>query len=1100
MDYETLLKNNIEERNRIKDEIKVLEEDIFKYQNRGDFSSVNNCIEKKVRLKANLAEKEKEISRLERIIKNNGLDPYAPVPLSNSPNNPTNLPIDDGTISTTMTIDIEFEGTKGQGKDKQNIYQTHSQSVNRVSEINNGEIINQVSNVDTISSKQTQKKLERNISRDNLINSTGYNNKIYSNRPISKRNNSKSPRERYEKKKMKLFISNLKSGKTWNQAAAFSQISPTTATEWYEKGKNNFSKNTSFFYKEINYLENHNKLNWDDFKKNNDNKNSWSKNINRNERKKMNSFLKYIKQGFSWEESAKLSNILQTQATIWYRRGSKDFSDNTTYFYNQLKKLNISPKLIDNENFAYTAKNKIADSNDVSKDNDDIIDVNVVEGEKNSIDIKNEIPNEKETIITDENLIKDKKSKMNLIIFNLKEGNSLEKTSEIVGISTDIINGWIIKGKNSNIEYVDFYNQCKLIGVNMPIEYFKSSKTHDESKLEYNLEKRIEKLDLIHEDFNNVKVLSKKIDENISQEEFKSRLQDLIAQFKSKKQEKQKELEINEKIIASYGFLDCKTIEDFENKKIQIKNDLNDVEEEITEARLKNKLSIVISLQSKKARYKTQLLDIDNIIQLLSKQGLLEQDIGEINDKIKDLEKKLNAIQDERKQMDEFLEIYRDVKSCEDAVKLSSIKKQRIVNWIHEGRNRTNANKIYFFNEFNKIKNQKERIRRGEELRKLKTKQISQLLTQLRNGKTKVQACKIVGISITTFYRWYDNGKNNGSDENVDFYKQVIEIKQMQKFLKVFKKFKSPKKAINKTNMPDEQIRQWILDGKQQKNENAIYFYNEFQKINKNIEKTSSSNSSSTQINITDNNSKINNYVPKNSFERKQREYMVNVISEMKKGYSKYEAAIICNIPISTVKKWYNQGKNSYSDNTAYFYKNVNLIEPENNELAGMNKIIEEVKKGKSLKKAAESVNIPIRLVNFWFDNGKRELNKNTIYFYEQIQNENQKEFYKMGRVLDALNKGMDKHDACKIADVSVSKLNSWIIEGRNGENKNAEYFIKEYDKINLNEDKKINLKKCPNCGKLVDKNHNFCNMCGYSFNSNKKKKRSISDRLKGFF
>ena len=34
MDYETLLKNNIEERNRIKDEIKVLEEDIFKYQNR----------------------------------------------------------------------------------------------------------------------------------------------------------------------------------------------------------------------------------------------------------------------------------------------------------------------------------------------------------------------------------------------------------------------------------------------------------------------------------------------------------------------------------------------------------------------------------------------------------------------------------------------------------------------------------------------------------------------------------------------------------------------------------------------------------------------------------------------------------------------------------------------------------------------------------------------------------------------------------------------------------------------------------------------------------------------------------------------------------
>lgn len=1084
MDYESLLKNNIEERNRIKDEIKVLEEDIFKYQNRGDFSAATNCIEKKGYLNANLSEIEKEISRLERIIKNNGVDPYAPVPVSNSPNKPTNVSIDDGTITTTMTLDIEFEGTKGQGKDKQNIYQTHSQSVKQDSEIKNGEIVNQVSNVNTTSSKQTHKELETNISRYEQI---------------SKNNDSLTPRERYEKKKMELFISNLKRGKTWDQAAAFSQISSIAASNWYQDGSKNLSKNTRYFYNEIKYLEDHNKLKNKGFKKHNENKNSFSKYIKRNERKKMISFLNYIKQGFSWDESARLAKISPTQPNTWYRMGSKDFSDNTSYFYNQLKKLNKTSNLKINNKLVYPETSDVNVSNNinaVSGENDDIIDVKVK--------TKKEIADKNKTIITDENLIKDKKSKMNLIIFNLKEGKSLEKTSEIVDISIDIINSWIIKGKNGNIEYVDFYNQCKLLGVNLPIEYFKSYKMNNESKLEYNLEKRMEKLDLIHDDFNKVKSLSDEINEKISQKEFKTRLENLISQFKSKKQEKQKEIELNEKIIKSYGFTDCNTLEDFKNKKIQIKKDLNEVEEDIREARLKNKRSLILSLQNKKARYKTQLLDIDNIIQLLSKQESLEQDINEINGKIKELKQKLIDIQDERKQMDEFLEVYRNAESCQEALNLVDIKKQRIVNWIHEGRDGTNTNKIYFFNEFNKIKAEKERIRRGEELRKLKTKQISQLLTHLRNRKTKPLACKIVGVKITTFYRWYDDGKNGGSDENIDFYLQVKEITQIHKFLKVFKKFKSIKKTVEKTKTSNKQLNQWIYDGKQQKSENAIYFYNEFKKIKDGIEKTKSPISSGTKITLPTHKPKINYYGSKNSFERKQREHMVNVISEMKNGYSEFEAAIICNIPLTTVKKWYCQGKEGYSDNTVYFYKNVNLIEPDNNELERMNKIIEEVKKGKSLKEAAKTVNIPIRLVNAWFDYGKHELNKNTSYFFKQIQNENQKEFYKMGLVLDGLNNGMSKTDACKIADIPLSKLNSWIDEGRNGENKNAEYFIKEYDKLGLSDENSHNgkskYKYCSNCGKKVDVSQNYCHFCGYQLKYSKKKNQSIFDKLKGLF
>ena len=1011
-DYEKLLENLKEERERIKDEIEILNDDIFKYQNRGDRSSVANCIEKKGYLKADLSSIENEISRLTRIIKNDGVDPYAPVPVSNSSiNENSNLSIDEGTIKTTMSIDVEFNGTKGQGDSRQSIHQTHSQIVERESEIRNGQVVHQQSSVETESSRQTIRNKPYN-----LIGSSPQ--KIWKPKQSPKKtSNFITNNEIREKKKMELFISNFKKGKTWEEAAKFSQISPRKASKWYRQGKKNFSNNTRFFYKQIKYLETHGIKGNDEVKSERNKPKTFSNNVKRNERKKMDSFINYLKKGYSWEESAELSKVHSTQAITWYRWGFNNYNENTSYFYNQLMKLNISPNLIDTSNISESTEST----------NPEIIDVEVVK----------EIVDEKETIIDDEDLIDDKKSKMNLIIFNLKEGKSLERTSEIVGISIGIINNWIIKGKKGLIEYVDFYNQYKLLENNIPMEYFNSAKKVNNDKLEHSIEKRIEKMDLIHKDFSRVKSLTKNIDERISPDEFKSRLQDFISKFKSKKQEKEKEFQINNKIVSSYGYIGCVTHEDYHYKKIQIKDELNKIDDEIRDAGLRNKNALVISLQHKKAGYKTQLLEIDNIIILLSKEKSLEKDIDEINDKIVELKNKLRDIQDERNQMDEFLNVYRGVKSCRKAASLAGIKNQKIVNWIHEGREGTNANKIYFFKEFNKIKDENERIRRGEELRKLKTQQISQILVQLRNGKTKSEACNASGVNITTFNRWYDDGKNGCGDENVDFYMQVREIKKMNKVLDEYEKSKSIHKSINNSNISNNQFKSWISDGEQGKSNNTIYFYEKFQKI----KSLQSSTNSKSNGNITKDKPEVKYYEPKTSFEKKQRENMVNIISEIKKGSSSFEAAEKFNIPTYTIKKWYNQGKEGYSDNTVYFYK--------------------------------------------------------------QMQIENQKEFNKMGRVLDALNNGNNKYAACEIADVSVSKLNSWLMQGRSGKNKNAEYFVKEFDKINKVDDAKFeneNFIFCPNCGKLIDFNQNYCNFCGYRLKVIKKKKRSIFDKFKGLF
>ena len=1108
--YKDLLKSNIEERNRIKDEIKQLEEDIFKYQNRGDHSSATHCIEKKGYLNANLSKIENEIARLERIIKNDGVDPYAPVPVTNnSPSESSNLPIDNGTIKTSMTIDVSINGTKGKGDNQQTIHDSHSQTVTRTSDIKNNQVVNQQTSVDSNSSRQTITN-----PKTNRIGTTSRNrnNKRTYRKPQqspNKTTNFITAREIREKQKMELFISNYKNGKSWVESAKLSNVTSRKASKWYNQGKNNFSNNTRFFYGQINHIETH-RFEEDKESSSYHKFDFVAKKTKKDERKKMDLFIDFLKQGHNWEKSAELSKIPSTQADIWYRRGSYNFSQNTSYFYNQAKKLKIAPSLI-NTNLLKESNENVSSPEIIEVEViDNVVDVN----EDNVIDVEviseDNAAEETEIIISNENLIDDKKSKMNLILFNLKEGKSLEKASEIAGISIDIVNEWIIKGKNGDIKYIDFYNEYKLFRGNIPDKYFKSSVNND-NKVHYSLGERIEKMDSIHNDFDNVKSLSKNIDEKISQDEFKLRLENLIKKFRLKKEEKVRELEINNKIISSYGYEDCKSIEDFEDKKIQIKGEVKNIDEEIRDAGLKNKHALVYSLQNKKARLKIQLLEINDIINLLSKQETLEQDIKEINDKINDLKKQLDDIQDERKQMDKFLEAYRDSKSCEDAAKAVNIKVQRIVNWIHEGRDRSNFNKIYFYNELNRIKKEKERIRRGEELRKLKRERISKLLIQLRNGKTINQACEIVDVNANDVSRWYDAGRKGDGNVNIDFYNQVNEIESMHVFLANFRKVKSIKKAINITNITQKQFDQWY-DGKGDVSENTSWFKEQIdevesiiynQKIKKN--KVSSSSACSNKISVN-NKPKINYYGPKNSFDRKQRENMEKITSEMKKGSSRFEAAEKYNIPSSTIIKWYNQGKEGFSNNTIYFYRNVNLIEPVEHEVEKMNIILSAVKKGKSLKEAAESTNIPIRLVNSWYDNGKHGLNDHTIYFYKQVQIENQKEFNQMGRVLDALNNGMSKYEACKIAEVSVSKLDDWIKQGKSGENRNAEYFVKEFDKLNIIDDyakfnnRGLNLKLCPQCGEVVDMSQNYCNFCGYQLKIVKKRKQGIFDKLKGLF
>lgn len=226
----------------------------------------------------------------------------------------------------------------------------------------------------------------------------------------------------------------------------------------------------------------------------------------------------------------------------------------------------------------------------------------------------------------------------------------------------------------------------------------------------------------------------------------------LLQKYESQMRNKENELKDLEKNISRFN----KTSKDFKFEKLKLENELVEVRKDILKAGAKYDSSLVVALKNKEGRIRTKINEVNNILILFNKVNQLKNEISEL----KKLIANFKPLDNEREQMNIVLKALRNNYSYEDATKLANIEVKRMINWIHEGRNKTNKNKIYFFKQYSRIKSSK-------------TRKIEKLLKHLKNGKTKVEACKLSYVSVKAFDTWYNYGKLGKDKINIDFYNQV---------------------------------------------------------------------------------------------------------------------------------------------------------------------------------------------------------------------------------------------------------------------------------------------------------------------------------------
>ena len=118
-----------------------------------------------------------------------------------------------------------------------------------------------------------------------------------------------------------------------------------------------------------------------------------------------------------------------------------------------------------------------------------------------------------------------------------------------------------------------------------------------------------------------------------------------------------------------------------------------------------------------------------------------------------------------------------------------------------------------------------------------------------------------------------------------------------------------------------------------------------------------------------------------------------------------------------------------------------------------MNRVLDEINRGKSRTEASKITNVPVSLINEWYEDGKNNKNQHSVNFYNTIKShENKKvsfeaeEFIDKSRypnysatvdnmniVIDGLNNDLTPEDAVKNADIKFDTYKYWFNRGKQG-------------------------------------------------------------------
>jgi transposase-like protein len=277
-----------------------------------------------------------------------------------------------------------------------------------------------------------------------------------------------------------------------------------------------------------------------------------------------------------------------------------------------------------------------------------------------------------------------------------------------------------------------------------------------------------------------------------------------------------------------------------------------------------------------------------------------------------------------------------------------------------------------------------------------------------RNGVLKCSKCG---------YSEYGMGssRNVGSSRNIPTksrFEQKQSRNQMNNVLRVMRQGKTRSQAAYILDIPLSRINQWYHDGMLGLNKHVSHFYREVNYIEEDRERRKREEiNRRNRIERENRERKVRQEREKRKRQerlRKQesdkniRKQMNSIVTQMKKGKSRQQAANFVGVSRSTVNGWYNKGRNTSDEPYKSFYTQVKRIETSHkttksnyNVEEKMEKVLSLMRTGLSRNDAAQKAGVNILKVNNWYDKGKNG-DATYINFYNKVNNiENTRNKYK---------------------------------------------------------------------------------------------------------
>ena len=185
----------------------------------------------------------------------------------------------------------------------------------------------------------------------------------------------------------------------------------------------------------------------------------------------------------------------------------------------------------------------------------------------------------------------------------------------------------------------------------------------------------------------------------------------------------------------------------------------------------------------------------------------------------------------------------------------------------------------------------------------------------------------------------------------------------------------------------------------------------------------------------------------------KKQEQMDCILSSIKDGSSRKEASKECGIPIYRITHWYKEGRDGIGEDNIYFHNKLKKIEKsQSDKLKNNMKIVLKVlKSGGSKSKAAKDASIEESEISKWLEKGEKGLKPYDAFkrkyenIYKKSIDYDDEHNVRLRKIfIENIEDGKTRKEAAKKVSIDIKLIDSWIIRGTKGE-KPYEEFYREY-------------------------------------------------------